>query len=90
MLRIYGETVPFEVVVRARTIALLQRHALELVLAVRPVRENPDVSPTSHLEERIRFVHAVTSPMIQTSLPILKRQSAVPMMVQYRQYCIRH
>ncbi len=36
MLRIYGETVPFEVVVRARTIALLQRHALELVLAVRP------------------------------------------------------
>ena len=36
MLRIYGETVPLEDVVRARTIALLQRHDLELVLAVRP------------------------------------------------------
>ena len=36
MLRIYCETVPFEEVVRPRTIALLRRHELELVLAVRP------------------------------------------------------
>ena len=36
MLRIYSETLPFEEVVRARTLALLRRHDLELVLAVRP------------------------------------------------------
>jgi len=36
MLRVYCETVPFEEVVRARTLGLLRRHDLELVLAVRP------------------------------------------------------
>jgi len=36
MLRIYSETLPFEEVVRPRTLALLRRHDLELVLAVRP------------------------------------------------------
>lgn len=35
-LRIYCETLPFEEVTRPRTIALLCRHDLELVLAVRP------------------------------------------------------
>ena len=35
-LRIYCETLPFEVVTRPRTVALLRRHDLELVLAVRP------------------------------------------------------
>ena len=35
-LRIYSETLPFEEVTRPRTIALLRRHELELVLAVRP------------------------------------------------------
>ena len=35
-LRIYCETLPFEEVTRPRTIALLRRHELELVLAVRP------------------------------------------------------
>ncbi len=46
MLRIYCETVPFEEVVRPRTIELLRRHDLELVLAVRPWQsaELPDVA----------------------------------------------
>ena len=35
-LRIYCETLPFEEVTRPRTLALLRRHELELVLAVRP------------------------------------------------------
>ena len=35
-LRIYCETLPYEVVTRPRTLALLRRHALEIVLAVRP------------------------------------------------------
>ena len=35
-LRIYCETLPFEEVTRPRTIELLRRHELELVLAVRP------------------------------------------------------
>jgi len=35
-LRIYCETLPYEQVTRPRTIALLRRHDLELVLAVRP------------------------------------------------------
>lgn len=35
-LRIYCETLPFEEVTRPRTISLLQRHELEIVLAVRP------------------------------------------------------
>jgi len=35
-LRIYCETLPFEEVTRPRTIALLRRHDLEIVLAVRP------------------------------------------------------
>jgi hypothetical protein len=35
-LRIYCETLPFEDVTRPRTISLLRRHDLELVLAVRP------------------------------------------------------
>ena len=35
-LRIYCETLPYEDVTRPRTIALLRRHELELVLAVRP------------------------------------------------------
>jgi hypothetical protein len=35
-LRIYCETLPFEDVTRQRTIALLRRHNLEIVLAVRP------------------------------------------------------
>jgi hypothetical protein len=35
-LRIYCETLPFEEVARPRTIMLLRRHGLELVLAVRP------------------------------------------------------
>jgi hypothetical protein len=35
-LRIYCETLPFEEVTRPRTISLLRRHDLELVLAVRP------------------------------------------------------
>jgi len=35
-LRIYCETLPYEAVTRPRTIALLRRHDLELVLAVRP------------------------------------------------------
>jgi hypothetical protein len=35
-LRIYCETLPLEDVVRPRTIALLERYALEIVLAVRP------------------------------------------------------
>jgi hypothetical protein len=34
--RIYSETLPYEDVVRPRTIALLRRYGLELVLAVRP------------------------------------------------------
>lgn len=45
-LRIYCETLPFERVVEGRTIALLQRHALEIVLAVRPwqLGELPNVA----------------------------------------------
>jgi len=45
-LRIYCETLPFERVVETRTIALLQRHALEIVLAVRPwqLDELPNVA----------------------------------------------
>lgn len=35
-LRIYCETLPYEDVTRPRTVALLRRHDLELVLAVRP------------------------------------------------------
>jgi hypothetical protein len=35
-LRIYCETVPYEELTRPRTTALLRRHGLELVLAVRP------------------------------------------------------
>ena len=35
-LRIYSETLPFEEVTRPRTVALLRRHDLEIVLAVRP------------------------------------------------------
>ena len=35
-LRIYCETLPFEEVTRPRTVALLRRHELEIVLAVRP------------------------------------------------------
>jgi hypothetical protein len=35
-LRIYCETLPFEEVTRPRTLALLTRHELEIVLAVRP------------------------------------------------------
>jgi hypothetical protein len=35
-LRIYCETLPFEEVTRPRTVALLRRYALEIVLAVRP------------------------------------------------------
>ena len=35
-LRIYSETLPFEEVARPRTVALLRRHDLEIVLAVRP------------------------------------------------------
>ncbi len=35
-LRIYCETLPFEEVTRPRTVALLRRHPLEIVLAVRP------------------------------------------------------
>lgn len=45
-LRIYCETLPFEEVTRPRTISLLRRHDLELVLAVRPwqLRELPAVA----------------------------------------------
>ena len=35
-LRVYCETLPFEEVTRPRTIALLRRHVVEIVLAVRP------------------------------------------------------
>ena len=35
-LRIYSETLPYEDLVRPRTVALLRRHELEIVLAVRP------------------------------------------------------
>lgn len=35
-LRVYCETLPYEDVTRPRTIALLRRHELEIVLAVRP------------------------------------------------------
>lgn len=35
-LRIYSETLPYDELVRPRTIELLRRHRLELVLAVRP------------------------------------------------------
>ncbi len=35
-LRIYCETLPFEEVIRPRTVALLRRHELEIVVAVRP------------------------------------------------------
>jgi hypothetical protein len=35
-LRVYCETLPYEQVTRPRTIALLRRHDLEIVLAVRP------------------------------------------------------
>jgi hypothetical protein len=47
-LRIYSETLPYEVVTRAETLALLARYRLELVLAVRPwqVRELPAVART--------------------------------------------
>src|SRR6476620_1173069 len=34
--RIYSETLPYEEVTRPRTIELLRRYALEIVLAVRP------------------------------------------------------
>jgi hypothetical protein len=45
-LRVYCETLPFEEVTRPRTIALLRRHDLEIVLAVRPwqLGELPDVA----------------------------------------------
>jgi hypothetical protein len=45
-LRIYCETLPYEEVVRPRTIALLRRHELEIVLAVRPwqLEALPDVA----------------------------------------------
>jgi hypothetical protein len=45
-LRVYCETLPYEEVTRPRTIALLRRHDLELVLAVRPwqLGELPDVA----------------------------------------------
>lgn len=36
LYRIYSETLPYEEVTRARTLELLRRHRLELVLAVRP------------------------------------------------------
>jgi hypothetical protein len=35
-LRVYCETLPYETVARPRTVALLRRHALEVVLAVQP------------------------------------------------------
>jgi hypothetical protein len=47
-LRIYCETLPYDDVVRPRTVALLRRYRLELVLAVRPwqVLELPRVART--------------------------------------------
>jgi hypothetical protein len=44
--RIYCETLPYEVVTRPRTVALLRRYELEIVLAVRPwqLRELPGVA----------------------------------------------
>ena len=45
-LRIYCETLPYEDVVRPRTLGLLRRHDLEIVLAVRPwqLEQLPGVS----------------------------------------------
>jgi hypothetical protein len=47
-LRVYCETLPFEEVTRPRTVSLLRRHDLELVLAVRPwqLAALPDVART--------------------------------------------
>jgi hypothetical protein len=44
--RVYSETLPYDVLVRPRTLELLARYQLELVLAVRPwdVRALPDVA----------------------------------------------
>jgi hypothetical protein len=49
--RIYSETLPYDVVVRAETLSLLRRHDLELVLAVQPGMEDAFVRTVCALRD---------------------------------------
>lgn len=51
-LRVYCETLPYEDVTRPRTIALLRRHHLELVLAVRPWQLRELTAAAQELRDR--------------------------------------